>query len=102
VKAELEGETLKLLANAVQPIDVAAEAAGAGAFRIYLDRVEAVPSLAALLSRLEGRTHAQVTLCLPDAAGREIEVTLPQAYPVTPPVKGAIKAISGVVMVEEI
>ncbi len=101
VKAELEGETLKMLANAVQAIDQVADQAGAQAIRIHLNRAEAVPSLAALLAKVEGRNRAQITLCLPDAEGREVDVTLPQAYPVTPQIKGAIKAMHGVVMVED-
>ncbi len=101
VKAELEGETLKMLANAVQAIDQVADQAGAQAIRIHLNRAEAVPSLAALLAKVEGRNRAQITLCLPDVDGREVDVTLPQAYPVTPQIKGAIKAMHGVVMVED-
>jgi DNA polymerase-3 subunit alpha len=102
VKAELEGETLKLLANAVQPIDQVADAAGAQALRIHLNRVEAVPSIANLLAKLQGRTRAQITLCVPDDQGREIDLTLPDAYPITPQVKGAIKAMQGVVMLEDL
>ncbi len=102
VKAELEGETLKLLAQAVQPIDAVASQGGAQALRIHLARAEAVPSLAALLSRVEGRTRAQVTLCITDPQGREVDVTLPDTYPVTPQIKGAIKSMHGVLAVEEI
>ncbi len=90
------------MARSAQPIDAVAEAAGAQAIRVHLDRAEAAGSLAALLGRLEGRTRAQITLCVPDEAGREIDLTLPDAYPVTPQIKGAIKAMAGVVAVEEI
>ncbi|NJM83502.1 MAG: DNA polymerase III subunit alpha [Tabrizicola sp.] len=102
VKAELEGETLKLLASAVQPIDAVADQAGAQAIRIHLDRAEAVSSLALLLGKVEGRTRAQVTLCIPDETGREIDLTLPEAYPVTPQIRGAIKAMTGVMLVEDV
>ena len=102
VKAELEGDTLKMLANAVQPIDMVAEQAGAQSIRIHLDRADAVPSLATLLGKLDGRALSQVTLCVPDEIGREVDLTLPQPYPVTPQIKGAIKAMRGVVMVEEV
>ncbi|NEX45870.1 DNA polymerase III subunit alpha [Pseudotabrizicola algicola] len=102
VKVDPDGDGVKLLANAVQPIDAVAAEAGAQDLRIHLNRVEAVPSLAALLSRVEGRHRAQITLCVPDAQGREIDLTLPQAYPITPQIKGAIKAMQGVVMVEEV
>ncbi|WP_136646252.1 DNA polymerase III subunit alpha [Tabrizicola sp. YIM 78059] len=102
VKAELEGETLKILAQSVAPIDSVAATAGAQDLRIHLARPEAVPSLASLLARVEGRSRAQITLCITDAEGREVDVTLPDTYPVTPQIKGAIKAIQGVLAVEEV
>ncbi len=103
VEANLEGETLKLLARAAQPIDsVAAEAGGAN-LRIHLNRVEAAASVAALFARVEkGRSQGQITICIPDDQGREIDLILPESYPVTPQIKGAIKAMSGVVLVEEV
>lgn len=102
VEANLEGDTLKLLARAAQPIDQVAADAGAQAIRVHLNRVEAIPSLAALLAKVEGRNKAQITLCVPDDQGREIDLTLPEPYPLTPQIRGAIKAMSGVVMVEEV
>jgi DNA polymerase III subunit alpha len=102
VKAELEGETLKLLANAVQPIDQVADQAGAQALRIHVNQAQAVGSIAALLANLTGRSKAQITLCVADDQGREIDLSLPQTYPVTAQVKGAIKSMQGVVMVEEV
>ena len=101
VEANLEGETLKLLARAAQPIDQVAAEAGAQALRIHLNRAEAVPSIAALLAKVEGRTRAQITLCVADAQGREIDLTLPKTFPVTPQIRGAIKAMQGVVLVED-
>jgi DNA polymerase III subunit alpha len=102
VRADPDGEGVKLLANAVTPIDAVADQAGAPALRIHLNRAEAVTSLAGLLVKLEGRTRAQITLCIPDDQGREIDLTLPHPYPVTPQIRGAIKAMQGVVMVEEV
>ncbi len=102
VRADPDGEGVKLLANGVTPIDAVADQAGAQPIRIHLNRAEAVPSLAALLSKLDGKTRTQITLCVPDATGREIDLTLPGAYPVTPQIRGAIKAMQGVVMVEEV
>jgi DNA polymerase III subunit alpha len=102
VRADPDGESVKLLANAVQPIDAVAAEAGSSDLRIHLNRPEAAGSVAALLASLQGRAKAQITICVPDETGREIDVTLPQPYPVTPQAKGAIKAIQGVVMVEEV
>jgi DNA polymerase III subunit alpha len=102
VKVDPDGDGVKLLANAIVPIDTVADQAGAQALRIHLNRVEAVPALASLLGKVEGRNRAQITLCIPDDQGQEIDLTLPQPYPVTPQIKGAIKAMQGVVMVEEV
>jgi DNA polymerase III subunit alpha len=102
VKAELEGESLKLLAQSVTAIDTVAAQAGARPIRIHLSRAEAVSSLASLLARAEGRNLAQVTLCVTDPEGREVDIDLPDAYPITPQIKGAIKAVQGVVAVEDL
>ncbi|MDZ4094348.1 MAG: DNA polymerase III subunit alpha, partial [Paracoccaceae bacterium] len=106
VEATLEGETLKLLARAVQPIDQVAAEAGGSNLRIYIDRAEAAASVAALLGRMTGegkRGRGAVTICVPDPqTGQEIDLELPNPYPVTPQIKGAIKAMNGVVMVEEV
>ena len=102
VEANLEGDTLKLLCRAAQPIDQVAAEGGASALRIHLNKAEAAASVAALFARVEGRSRAQITICVPDETGREIDLTLPQPYPVTPQIKGAIKAMSGVVLVEEV
>lgn len=102
VEANLEGETLKLLARSATGIDAVAAEGGAAALRIHLNRAEAVASVAALFAKVEGRHKAQITLTVPDNSGREIDVILPQPYPVTPQIKGAVKAITGVVMVEEV
>ena len=104
VEAQLEGDTLKLLARAAQPIDsVAADAGGAG-FRIHLERAEAAASVAALFARLSGngRGGGEIRFCVTDEQGQEIDLALPDRYPVTPQVKGAIKAVQGVVMIEDL
>ena len=103
VEANLEGDTLKLLARAAQPIDSVAAEAGGMNLRIHLDRPEAVGSVATLLGgKASGRNKAQIILTVPDDTGREIDLTLPELYPVTPQIKGAIKAMQGVLMVEEV
>jgi len=103
VEANLEGETLKLLARGAQPIDAVAAEAGGSSLRIHLNQTAAAASVAALFARIgDSRSKGQIILCVPDDTGREIDLTLPQDYPVTPQIKGAIKAMPGVVMVEEL
>ena len=105
VEANLEGDTLKLLARAAQPIDSVAADAGTSGLRIHIGNDTAIASVAALLARMgEGaRARGPVTFCISDPeTGREIDITAGQDFPVTPQIKGAIKAIRGVVMVEDL
>ena len=103
VKVDPEGEGVKLLANGVEPIDRVAAKADVADIRIHIDRAEAVTSIALLLGNSGDRSKpGRITLCVPDEDGREIDLLLPDPYPVSPQVRGAIKAMQGVVMVEEV
>ena len=107
VEANLEGETLKLLARGAQPIDVAAADAGAAGLRVHVDTPAAVSSVAVLLDRIasesKGLTKGAISFCILDRdSGAEIEVTTGRDFPVNPQIKGAIKSMQGVVMVEEV
>ncbi len=107
VEANLEGETLKLLARGAQPIDAVAADAGAAGLRVHVDTPAAVSSVAGLLDRMageaKGRGTGAVSFCIFDRdTGAEIEVTTGRDFPVNPQIKGAIKSMQGVVMVEEV
>jgi DNA polymerase-3 subunit alpha len=107
VEATMEAETLKLLARAAQPIEAVAAQAGGNGLRVHLTGAEALPSVAALLDRIRHdsnrKTLAEVRLCIADRdSGREIDIALPQPYPVSPQVKGALKVVQGVAMVEDL
>jgi len=106
VEATLEAEQLKLLARGVQPIDdaVAGESLG---LRVFVDGPAGITSVQTLLdrARAEAKTRARgpVSLCFsaPDLPG-EIDVLIGEDFPVTPQIKGALKSLGGVVMVEEV
>ena len=106
VKATADGDMLRLNATEVKAVDAVAAEAGGSGLRIHLDRAEAVQSVATLLARIAadgGRGKGPVTICVPDPfTGREIDIALPKTWPVTPQVKGALRAVQGVVMVEEL
>lgn len=107
VEATMEADTLKLLARAAQPIDAVVADAGSAGLRIHLDEARAVELVAALLNRMAGelgmRSKGPVEFCVADpATGREIFLRAPQDYPVNPQIKGAIKAMGGVSLVEEV
>ncbi len=106
VEATLEADQLKLLARGVQPVDdnIAGEI-GAG-LRIFVEEPEAIPSVAGLLERakgeakLKGRGPVHLCLMAPDLPG-EVDVLLGDDFPVTPQIRGALKSLGGVMMVEE-
>jgi DNA polymerase-3 subunit alpha len=66
-----------------------------------------VSPLQGLLARIaaEGgaRGRGPLHLCLLDSGlPGEVELRLPELYPVTPQVKGALRSLPGVAMVEEV
>ena len=107
VEATLEGDQLKLLARGVQPIDGAVADAGGSSLRVFIEEPTAVSGIAGLLERarreakLKGRGPVQLCLLDPDLPG-EVDVLLGEDYPVNPQIKGALKSLEGVVMVEEV
>ena len=108
VEATLEGETLKLLARGVQPVDEIAAAAGSAGLRIHLVEEDAAGAVAALFARVaqdaaQARARGAVVLCIADRdTGAEVDLTVGESLPVGPQVKGAIKALRGVAAVEEL
>ncbi|GGE01685.1 DNA polymerase III, alpha subunit [Gemmobacter megaterium] len=107
VEATLEGDSLKLLARGVQPVETLAADAGAQALRVHLAEAHAAAAVAALLERARadaGRmAKGQVMVCVADGgSGQEIDIALPGQWPLGPQVKGALKAVQGVLAVEEL
>jgi DNA polymerase-3 subunit alpha len=107
VEASLEGDTLKLLARQIEPIDT--DAAGAPpptGLRLHIVAESALASVADLLARAAREAtgpRSPVLLTLPDEiSGREIDLRLAGAFPVTPAVRGALRSVPGVRMVEEL
>ena len=105
--ATYEGEQLKLLARTVQPVDgVVADAGGMG-LRIFVEEDRAISGVASLLERAKSeaklRGRGPVSLCLmhPDLPG-EVDVFLGEDFPVNPQIKGALKSLDGVLMVEDV
>ncbi|MEM8825051.1 MAG: DNA polymerase III subunit alpha, partial [Pseudomonadota bacterium] len=107
VEATQEADQLKLLCRAVTPMDDAVEAAPQVGLRVFLEAGDAVDPLRGLLDRLSGESGARgrgpMHICLlGDDLPGEVEVRLPDLYPVNPQVKGALRSLPGVAMVEEV
>ncbi|RWR32681.1 DNA polymerase III subunit alpha [Sinirhodobacter populi] len=107
VKVDVEGETVKMLAQGAQPIDSVTQDAGATGLMIHVDTPEAIGSIAALLQRLsdEGkvRSRGPIHFSVTDpASGNRFTLNAGAEFPVNPQVKGAIRSLRGVAMVEEV
>ncbi|MFN7002791.1 MAG: DNA polymerase III subunit alpha [Roseinatronobacter sp.] len=106
VEATIEAETLKLLARGVQPIDSVVADAGAAGLRVHIETVDAIGSVASLLDRFkEGpqRARGPLWFCVTDPAlGQAYEIDTGRQIAVTPQIRGAVKSLGGVVMVEEL
>ncbi|MFT3973642.1 MAG: DNA polymerase III subunit alpha [Amaricoccus sp.] len=106
VEATVEGDEMRLLARGVQPIDAAVAGAAAAGLRIFVDDPAAAPSLAARLGlvteQMTSRRKGPINLILlhPDLPG-EVEIALPDPYPMSPQILSALKTVPGVVHVEE-
>ncbi len=107
VEATMEAEQLKLLGRSVSPIDVAVADAGSTGLRVFIDGVDAIPTVGEILQNAArdgvrgGKGPITFTV---DAGGDlgEIDVELPEPFPVNPQIKGALRSLPGVIEVQEI
>ena len=97
VEADVEGEEVKLRLQSVELLDKAAAAMITG-LEIFVRDAGSIESIAA---RLVNGGRAPVRLVMMMDKGREVIVSLGNKFTVTPQIKGAIKAISGVVDVQD-
>ncbi|MEM7074839.1 MAG: DNA polymerase III subunit alpha [Pseudomonadota bacterium] len=107
VEASMNEDQLKLLARAVQPADDVVADAGTNGLRIFVDRAQAVRSVATVLTDAQtvsrGRARGPVRFCLMDAdLPGEVEIDAGEHFVITPQIKGALKSLDGVVTVEDI
>ncbi|MCC5986801.1 MAG: DNA polymerase III subunit alpha [Pararhodobacter sp.] len=111
VEAAMEADTLKLLARGVQPIDAVVADAGAAGLRVRLADARAVEEMARALPEARAaangpgaaRAVGPLVICLPDPeTGGEIEIDAGEKLPATPVMRATLRAIDGVLEVEEI
>ena len=96
----MDGESLRITAQEITPLDEAAARAGAG-MRIWLDRTEALPHIRALLER-EGKGKGRVTLVPKTGMARELDLVLPGLFNVSPRLAQAMKMVPGIELVEDV
>ncbi|MDP7546118.1 MAG: DNA polymerase III subunit alpha, partial [Alphaproteobacteria bacterium] len=95
-----DGERRRMIASQLVGIEQASLSVASG-IRVFLKGQDPLASLRHLLDD-HNSGRGQVTLLLELAAkGREVEVTLPGGFAITPQVRGALKAIPGVLDVHD-
>ncbi|MGB3408668.1 MAG: DNA polymerase III subunit alpha [Jannaschia sp.] len=107
IEATQEADQLKLLCRSVTPMDDAVDTAPQIGLRVFVEGAETLGPLAGLLARVSSesstRGRGPVHLCLlGDDLPGEVELLLPDLYPVNPQIKGALRSLPGVAMVEEV
>ena len=96
----MDGDTLRITAQDVAPLEKAAADAGAG-MRVRLAEPEAVPHIRDLLRRESGGKGRVILVPRLDSA-HSVEIALPGGFNVTPRLAQALKALRGVEQVEDL
>ncbi|MEE9387604.1 MAG: DNA polymerase III subunit alpha [Paracoccaceae bacterium] len=105
VEATMESEQLKLLARSISPIDAVVADAGGMGLRVFVDAEQAVVSVKSVLDKMATGKIAKgpVEFCVSEAgSGTETTIDTGVEYPLTPQIRGAIKSLDGVILVEDI
>ncbi len=107
VEATMESDQLKLLGRSVAPIDIAVAEVGAVGLRVFVDDIAAIETVANVLESAQGVARSAgrgpVQLCLMDAGlPGEVEMELGAEFALNPQIRGAIKSLDGVMMVEDL
>jgi DNA polymerase-3 subunit alpha len=98
VEADVDGEEVRLRLQGVEELERAAAQITSG-LTIFVRDAKPIDSIA---QRLTNGGRAPVKLVLQMDKGREVEVILGNKFTITPQIKGAIKAISGVIDVQDL
>jgi len=106
VEATSEAEQLKLLCRTAQPIDTAIVDKSKKGLKIFVNSDGTISSVASLLKRVEQEKNVlgrgEVSLCLVDSElPGEVELLVGDSYPINPQVYNALRALKGVLSVEE-
>jgi DNA polymerase-3 subunit alpha len=98
VEADIDGDDVKLRLQKVEVLDKTAATIASG-LTIFIRDTAPLDSIA---QRLVNGGRAPVRLILQTEQGREIEMALGNRFTVTPQIKGALKAIPGVLDVQDL
>ena len=98
VEADLDGEEVKMRLQAVESLDKAAASVVQGVQIFIRDE----SSLQSISKRLQKGGKAPVLLTLMADGGREVDISLGNGFVMSPQIRGALKAVHGVVDVHDL
>ncbi len=100
VEVRRDGDSLKITANAIDDLEKVA-ATRTEAIKVFVNDTSPLPSIQKMLGSEQGG-RGQVSIVLGLDPRREVEIDLPGRYTVTPQVAAMLKAVRGVVDVEQV
>jgi DNA polymerase-3 subunit alpha len=100
VDVRLEPDNVRLTAQSIQGLEAAAAQTSVG-LKVYLNDGAPIASLKQIMERC-GKGKGRLRLVLELERGRECELAVPGGWSITPAARGAIKAISGIVDVQDV
>ncbi|MEX1147050.1 MAG: DNA polymerase III subunit alpha, partial [Sphingomonadales bacterium] len=95
VEARLDGDTLRLTAGAVDSLDRVAERSAEG-LKIHIASDEPLAGIRSVLDRCKGGRGLVSVIASLNSGLREVEITLPDRYAISPAVRSAVMAVDGV------
>jgi len=98
--ARAEEESVRLTAQKIEALDGVVAQAAAG-LKVFVAERDAVPPLKGLISRESGG-KGRVTVVVPLPPTREVEITLPGGFRISPRVRAAVKSLPGILEVMDI
>ena len=98
--AQFEGDSVRFLANTIEPLERVAARAGTG-LRVFVASADPLRPLHDVLAG-EGEGSGQVTVVSRLDAATEVEIELPGRYAISPAVRQAVKSLPGILEVQEL
>ena len=99
VDVRSEEESLRLIAQRIEPLDAVVAQAAAG-LRVFVGEARALSSLKSVIAR-EAGGRGRVTVVL-DLPSREVEIAIPGGFKVDPRTRAVVKSLPGIIDVHEI
>jgi DNA polymerase-3 subunit alpha len=100
VDCRVEEDTVRLNAQRIEPLDGVVAHAAAG-LKVFIGEASAIKPLRGIIGR-DGPGRGRVSVVVPLARSREVEITLPGGFRIGPGIRAAVKSLPGIVDVVDV